>query len=187
MKLVPRSSDGSVAMKCKGLKPCSMMHTNSKLFQPGVKILVQRAPLLSGLHVVQNKKFQRPLLKRRAYGKDADLALKHSSLGQKRRFDGMAKLLARAGKGLNYKLPLMKNKSDQDGTESESGSDDEEDAKEPDAPFEPLCLWTSPHEGGEAKGLPSQMYVHASLDKFTRFIFQCNANFIHRFHLIGPR
>ena len=85
------------------------------------------------------------------------MALKQSSLGQKRRFDGMAKLLARAGKGLNYKLPNT-TKQNKDGTESESGSDDEEeDAKEPDTPFEPLCLWTSPHDGGESKGLPPRM------------------------------
>ncbi len=27
-------------------------------------------------------------------------------------------------------------------------------------PFEPLLLWTSPHEGGEAIGLEPTMYVH---------------------------
>jgi hypothetical protein len=99
------------------------------------------------------------MLKRRAYGKEADFALKNSSLGPKRRFDGMAKLLARAGKGLQYKLPEKMMMKPNDGTESESGSDDdEEDTNEPEAPFEPLCLWKSPHnEGGEAKGLAPQM------------------------------
>ena len=92
------------------------------------------------------------MIKRRAYGKQAEDALKRSSLGQRRRFDGMAKLLARAGKGLTYKLPSKDSKNDSD-TGSESDSDMEDKNKEPDRPFEPLMVWQSPHQGGEPKGL----------------------------------
>ena len=69
---------------------------------------------------------------------------------------GMAKLMARAGKGLAYKLPQ---RDDGDGTES-CTEDEEEEDKEPERPFEPLCVWKSPHLGGEAKGLPSTMSVN---------------------------
>ncbi len=97
------------------------------------------------------------MTKRRSYDKTAELALKSSTLGQKRRFDGMAKLLARAGKGLSYQLPGggAKNKDGEcSGTSDESDSDEE---KEADRPFEPLQLWKSPHEGGEARGLPPRL------------------------------
>ncbi len=103
------------------------------------------------------RKFQRPMTKRRSYDKNAELALKSSTLGQKRRFDGMAKLLARAGKGLSYQLPgaNAKNKDGEcSGTSDESDSEEE---KESDRPFEPLLLWKSPHDGGEAKGLPPKL------------------------------
>jgi hypothetical protein len=63
--------------------------------------------------------------------------------------DGMSKLMARAGHGLTYKLPRR--------GLSEGGSDDESEGeveKENERPFEPLLLWTSPHEGGEPVGLP---------------------------------
>lgn len=96
------------------------------------------------------------MTKRRSYNKNAELALKSSSLGQKRRMDGMAKLLARAGKGLNFQLPGKKRDGDCSGTDGESDSEDEA-AKEPDKPYEPLLVWKSPHEGGEAKGLPPKL------------------------------
>jgi hypothetical protein len=63
--------------------------------------------------------------------------------------DGMSKLMARSGRGLTYKLPRR--------GLSEGGSDDESEdevEKENERPFEPLLLWTSPHEGGEPVGLP---------------------------------
>lgn len=63
----------------------------------------------------------------------------------------MSKLMARAGKGLTYRLP-QRNSGDCDGDDSDS--DQEDDVKEDEKPFEPLCVWVSPHEGGEAKGLP---------------------------------
>jgi SNF2 family DNA or RNA helicase len=97
--------------------------------------------------------FQRPMIKRRAYGKAADLALKTSSLGAKRRFDGMQKLLARAGRGLFFKLPetgvTLPSGASSD-TENESDNEEEEEEQA----FEPLELWKSPHLGGILKGLP---------------------------------
>ena len=102
------------------------------------------------------RKFQRPMTKRRSYDTNAELALKTSTLGQKRRFDGMAKLLARAGKGLSYTLPCGVGKGGEcSGTSDESDSDEGE--KEEDRPFEPLLLWKSPYQGGEAKGLPPKL------------------------------
>lgn len=133
----------------------SSCHGTNKLFQPGAKLLVRRAPVICGLSVPAGlqKKFQRPMTKRRAYNKSADEALKRSSLGPKRRMDGMSKLMARAGRGLTYKLPRR-------GESGDGGSDDESDEerkeKENERPFEPLLLWTSPHEGGEAIGLPGK-------------------------------
>jgi hypothetical protein len=91
------------------------------------------------------------MMQRRAY-KGADEALERSSLGQRRRMDGMAKLMARAGQGLHF-LPKRK-KIDGDTASSSGESSDE---GEEDRPFEPLQVWKSPHQGGEAKGLPSRM------------------------------
>jgi hypothetical protein len=98
------------------------------------------------------KKFQRPMLKRRAYKGAADEALKQCSLGPKKRLDGMSKLMARAGRGLHFSLPKNKDKDENADSTEESSEDEEEDR-----PFEPLMLWKSPHQGGEAKGLPSRM------------------------------
>ena len=95
------------------------------------------------------------MLKRRAYGKEADLRLKTSTLGQRRRF-GMNKILARSGKGLSFMLPSRTKKGDGDTDDSED-SDDEDETKEPDRPFTPLEVWTSPHQGGEARGLPPKL------------------------------
>jgi len=148
---------------------------SSKLFRRGSTILVQRVPLLSGLSVsnqsVVAKKFRRPMLKRRAYGKAADSALRHASLGQRVRRDGMAKIMARAGKGLDYKgfgIGPNKNRDEGDtesGGSSRSDSDDEKDDE--DRPFEPLLLWTSPHQGGgEPRGLPPRVVVERRPDEF---------------------
>jgi hypothetical protein len=79
-------------------------------------------------------------------------------LGPKRRMNGMAKLLARAGRGLTFQLPVSK-KTDGDDTGDESESEDE-DNKEPDRPFEPLQVWTSPHQGAEPKGLMPRTCVY---------------------------
>ena len=95
--------------------------------------------------------FQRPMIKRRAYQKGADEALKRASLGPKRRMDGMAKLHARAGRGLDFKLAAGKKPIKEDGddtSDDESESDDQEDKK----PFEPLQLWSSPHPQPQEEG-----------------------------------
>lgn len=137
---------------------------NNALFQSGAKIIVQRAPVLSCLSVSSGlqKKFQRPMTKRRAYSKTAEDALKMSSLGAKRRLDGMSKLLARAGKGLSFKLPRPSNA---DCTDASSDDSDDEKENANDQPVEPLLLWNSPHQGGEPKGLPAQMVVELQLDE----------------------
>ena len=67
----------------------------------------------------------------------------------------MAKLMARAGKGLSFIAPKIKIRGEGD-TSDESDSEEEE-SKEPERPFEPLMVWKSPAEGGEAKGLPPRM------------------------------
>jgi hypothetical protein len=129
---------------------CCPSLKSSKLFQPGVKLIVRRAPIISGvISAGLCKKFQRPMLKRRAYGKDADAALKQCTLGPRKRMNGMAKIMSRAGKGLSYKGPNggaadanEKNGNDESGS---SGNEDD-DEKEEDRPFEPLCLWISPHQ-----------------------------------------
>ncbi|KAL7537050.1 hypothetical protein ACHAXR_007557 [Thalassiosira sp. AJA248-18] len=144
------------------------MHSSNKLFEPGVRAIIARAPVMKGLSVSglgMQRKFQRPMTKRRSYDKSAELALKTSTLGQKRRFDGMAKLLARAGKGLSYQLPGGRPKDgDCSGTSDES--DSEEDEKEPERPFEPLMVWQSPHQGGEAKGLPPRLMTVTRPDEY---------------------
>eukprot|EP00804_Cyclotella_cryptica_P015278 CCRYP_005385-RA/>CCRYP_005385-RA protein AED:0.10 eAED:0.10 QI:181/1/1/1/1/0.87/8/1266/827 len=149
LKCVPRSSSGLSSS-------CTAVATSSnKLFQPGSKLLIARAPVMAGLSVNSGlqKKFQRPMTKRRSYDKRAEEALARCSLGQKRRMDGMAKLMARAGKGLSYQSSAnIKRDGGVDDSESES---DEE--KEEDKPFEPLMVWKSPSEGGEAKGLPPRL------------------------------
>jgi SNF2 family DNA or RNA helicase len=105
-----------------------------------------------------DKKFQRPMVKRRAYEKGADEALKKSTLGPRRSF-GMNNLMARAGKGLDFKSPFRK-----DGDVAEN-DEENEDEKESDRPFEPLMLWKSPHQGGPAKGLPSRMVTQVREDE----------------------
>jgi hypothetical protein len=101
------------------------------------------------------KPFQRPKTGRRAYKGNEDLALKQASLGPKRTMGGMARLLSRAGKGLNYSTTKVTTTSG-DNTDESSG---DEDGNDNDRPYEPLIVWNSPHQGGEAKGLPSTRYV----------------------------
>lgn len=90
---------------------------------------------------------------RRSYDERAELGLRNSSLGEKRRTDGMARLMARAGKGLMFKLPHHAVKKE-DGETTDEEDNESDDEKEEDKPFEPLCVWVSPHNGGEALGLP---------------------------------
>jgi hypothetical protein len=127
--------------------------------RPGTGIIC-RAPLMAGLTVSGIgsagllKPFQRPKTGRRAYKGGEDAALKQASLGPKRIAGGMERLLSRAGKGLNFKSLGRINTNNSSG-DTDSSSDDDDDDKEEDRPFEPLCVWISPHqEGGEAKGLP---------------------------------
>lgn len=152
-----RRLEGTTTTVVTTRKTCepSSCHGTNKLFQPGAKLMVRRAPVISGLSVPAGlqKKFQRPMTKRRAYSKNADEALRRSSLGPKRRMDGMSKLMARAGRGLTYKLPR---KSNLDGSDEDSDEEEARKEKENERPFEPLLLWTSPHEGGEAIGLPKK-------------------------------
>jgi hypothetical protein len=126
----------------------------------GPKIMVQRVPFFAGggmSTTVLDKKFQRPCLKRRSYGKQADVALQQCSLGQKRRTDGMARILARAGRPLSFKLPHRSTMGN-DNNKSDNSDDEEDDnEKENDKPFEPLEVWKSPHQNGKLIGLPSQM------------------------------
>jgi hypothetical protein len=92
------------------------------------------------------------MTKRRAYNDRSNAALAQSSLGPRKRHDGMSKLLARAGKGLSFQLPGR-------GLENCDSDDEEEkgEEKEDEKPFEPLCIWKSPHNGGERLGLPLTM------------------------------
>jgi hypothetical protein len=111
------------------------------------------------------------MTKRRSYDKGAEAALQKSSLGPKRRMNGMAKLLARAGRGLTFQLPVAKVKDGND-TGSESDSEEEEN-KEPDRPFEPLQVWTSPHQGAEPKGLMPRTCVYCILSWAVVLRFYC--------------
>ena len=148
--------------------------TTSKLFQPGAKIIVHRAPLLNGLSCPTTglqKKFQRPMLKRRAYNRDADDALRRSSLGPKKRMDGMAKLMARAGRGLSFQLAQKPKNDDDDSDGDNTDDEDDDDPSETERPFEPLRVWHSPHQGGEAIGLPATVYVVCLLEIVHEFVF----------------
>jgi SNF2 family DNA or RNA helicase len=149
-----RTGGGTTTMTCRTAGP---PHSSNSLFACGSHIKVQRAPIMSC--------FQRPMLKRRAYKKGADEALKRASLGPKRRLDGMTKLMARAGRGLDFKLPARKiEKEEGEDTSDESESDEKEDEK----PFEPLQLWSSPHleAGGEPKGLPPTLVTELQADEY---------------------
>ena len=131
--------------------PVAMPSTN-RLFQPGQKLKVLRAPIMPGLSLATKpfKQFQHPMLGRRAYKGDADAALRRSTLGPRRSMNGMAKIMQLAGKGLNR--PSVQKIRNNDGSDSDSEEEEEEDR-----PFEPLRVWTSPHQGGEPKGLPSSL------------------------------
>ena len=119
---------------------------------------IQRAPIMAGLNVMIGsagvlKPFQRPKLGRRAYKGKEDELLRKSSLGARRSTGGMQRLLSRAGKGLHYLGKRRKRTGDDDGDNTDESTDEDEN-KEEDRPFEPLMVWNSPFQGGEAKGLP---------------------------------
>jgi hypothetical protein len=117
---------------------------------------IQRAPVMCGLNVPIGsagllKKFQRPQVGRRAYKGKEDELLKRSSLGAKKSSGGMQRLLSRAGKGLTF-VGKRRNREAGD-TDDSSDDDDDDNKKEEDRPFEPMMVWESPFEGGEAKGI----------------------------------
>ena len=148
-------------------------HATNKLFQPGVKLKIQRAPMMTGLSVGAGvrKPFQRPQLGRRAYDKNSEAALKRATLGQKRRMDGMSKLLARAGKGLNYKTPGRAKSGDGDDGSDASCADEEEEEEDSlmaqlERNYKPLMVWQSPHNGGETKGLPKVLRTVTRPDEY---------------------
>jgi hypothetical protein len=136
---------GSFGPDGRRLSTCGSLpgKTNNRLFQLGKKLTVQRASFMPG--------FQRPMQGRRAYKGDADAALKRSTLGAKKRGDGMQNIFDRAGKGLNF--VASRRREEKGDTDSCSQSEEEEE----DRPFEPLMVWQSPHQGGDARGLPSQL------------------------------
>ena len=121
---------------------------------------VKRVSVMSGLNVPEalRKPFQRPMLKRRAYDKNADRALKVATLGQRKR-SGMHKLLNK-----KFMAPggfVAKKK--EHGSDSDSSSDEE---VADDRPFDPLVVWVSPEEGGEAKGIPDKVMTVKEPDEF---------------------
>ena len=69
----------------------------------------------------------------------------------------MSKLLARAGKGLTYKLPERNQNGGDDSDGTAEDSDKEEEEVEKERPFEPLMVWQSPHNGGDVVGLPWEL------------------------------
>ena len=114
------------------------------------------SPSAAGLSVVPvslQKPFSRPMLKRRAYGKEADEARRRGTLGQRKR-SGMHKLF----NSKKFIVPggfVPPKALDSDGEEVDgSDSDDEEEA-----PFDPLVVWVSPEFGGDAKGIPDKVQV----------------------------
>jgi len=126
---------------------------------------IQRAPIICGLSVSIGsvgllKPFQRPKVGRRAYKGKEDELLKRSSLGSRRSSGGMERLMNRAGKGLNF-IGRQRKREDSD---TEESSEDEENKKE--VPFEPLMVWQSPFQGGEAKGIPDTLVTETTTDEY---------------------
>lgn len=136
--------------------------------RPMPTMIIQRRPFVPGLTIPPSltQKFKRPMTKRRSYDKNAELALKNASLGPRKRMDGMAKLLARAGKGLTFKLPQRKLDENGDGATDSENEHDEDETAEEERPFEPLMLWQSPHNGGEALGLAPRIVTEIQADEY---------------------
>lgn len=149
---------------CSKPQSCSISngHGSNKLFSPGRQLQVMRAPIMRGLTCTGGlsasvlQPFRRPKEKRRGLQKRDEEALKTSSLGMKKRLDGMQRILERQGKGIHFqgqKRNGDESKNDDDGSTCGESSEEEEE----DRPFEPLRVWASPHEGGEPIGLPTRM------------------------------
>eukprot|EP00980_Cylindrotheca_fusiformis_P025859 scaffold14741_cov135-Cylindrotheca_fusiformis.AAC.9 len=138
-----------------------VVHNKNRLFQSGEKLTVQRASFMPGLSLL-HKKFQRPMQGRRAYKGEANAALKKCTLGPKKRTDGMKNLMKGIGRPLHF---VAKRRDDKGDTDSCSNSEDEEEEAE-DRPFEPLMVWQSPHQGGPARGLPSQLVSQVQTDEY---------------------
>ena len=141
--------------------------------RPPPKLVIRRAPVMAGLSVAPSlcRGFRRPMLGRRAYGGQADEALQRSSLGQRRRADGMSRILARAGRGMAYRLGgrLLPSLGGGEGSASDGDSDDDGGRADLLAQLErnyrPLVVWRSPHNGGEAAGLPGRMVTEVRADE----------------------
>jgi hypothetical protein len=139
-------------------------HSNNTLFTNKTNLQVVRAPIMNGLtcgggmsaKVLQP--FRRPKEERRSKQQHNDEALKKCTLGMARRMDGMQKILSRSGRGLHFKPPPTttheQKKLDEDGNTCSESSSEEEDE---DRPFDPLRVWTSPHNGAEPIGLPTRV------------------------------
>lgn len=109
--------------------------------------------LTCGLSASVLQPFRRPKEKRRGQQQRDDEALKTSSLGMKKRLDGMKRIWERQGKGIHFKGAKRDESKNEDGSTCGETSDEEEE----DRPFEPLRVWISPHQGGEPIGLPTRM------------------------------
>lgn len=130
---------------------------------------VVRAPIMNGLSCGLSasvlQPFRRPKEERRGKQKQADEALRTSSLGMKRRLDGMKRIQERSGKGIHFQPP-PKPKYDEDGNTCGETSDEEDEDNADDKPFEPLRVWTSPHNGGEPLGLPPRIVEEVVADEY---------------------
>lgn len=153
-----KASSGTTGIRC-----------SSNLFKPTKQLVTVRAPIMTGLSIRSNtaassaglyKPFQRPMTKRRSYDNHANQALKAATLGPKKRMDGMAKLMARAGRGLLFRTSTK----DDDNKDRSDDEDEQEPKKEPT--WEPLCVWQSPHEGGPFNGLPDRVFEKQIADEF---------------------
>jgi len=79
----------------------------------------------------------------------------------------MAKLMARAGKPLTYRAPGRR--GDEDGTESadeETAQDEDELQAQLERNYVPLMVWQSPHNGGDAVGLPPTLQTVLECDEY---------------------
>ena len=82
----------------------------------------------------------------------------------------MSKLMARAGKGLSYKTPGRAKSGDGDDG-SDASADEEEEEEDSlmaqlERNYKPLMVWQSPHNGGEAKGLPKVLRTVTRPDEY---------------------
>ena len=152
-----RTSSGTAVKRNNIINPGALIQSRRPLTTMGPpKGAIQRAPIMSGLNLASSgvlKPFIRPKLGRRAYKGQENEALRRSSLGPRRSFGGLERIMSRAGKGLNF-VSARNKAQNGSGTDDESESEEE---KEAERPFEPLMVWQSPHQGGEAKGLPKTM------------------------------